>query len=123
MEVTTLVLLLIVILVTALFLLSKKTNLPPGPWTPIPFIGHAPNIAYALYKGELLSKVFMKLGQKYGNVLSFTALGIRVVVVNDAEATREAFQDPKLCDRGGDELQAKFFGRFCKIVCIFSQID
>ena len=109
MEATTLVLFLIIILVTAFLLLSKKTNLPPGPWTPIPYIGYAPNIAYALYKDEPLYKYFLKLAQKYGNVFSFTTFGVRVVVLNDYVAIREAFQDTKLCGRSG-----KLFSKSCK---------
>ncbi len=114
MEATTLALLLIVILVTAFFLFFKKTNLPPGPWTPIPYIGYALNIVYVLYKGEPLYKFLMKLGQKYGNIFSFTALGIPVIVLNDYQAIREAFQDTKLSDRGDNEMQAKVFSRNCK---------
>ncbi len=115
METTTLVLFLIVLLVTAYFLFFRKTNLPPGPWTPIPFIGFAPNIAYALHKGEPLYKFFMKLGVKYGSVYSFIALGRPVVVLNDHEAIREAFQDSKINDRGDNgEIQEKMFGRTSK---------
>ncbi|XP_072014922.1 cytochrome P450 2G1-like [Amphiura filiformis] len=90
---------------------QAKSNLPPGPWTPIPYIGFAPNIAYALYKGEPLYTFLMKLGNKHGQVFSFTALGMHVVVLNEYQAIREAFQDTKLSDRGENETQAKTFGR------------
>ncbi|XP_072015531.1 cytochrome P450 2A10-like isoform X2 [Amphiura filiformis] len=107
----TYILLLVVILVTMFFFQSKKSNLPPGPWNPIPYIGFAPNIAYALYKGEPLYKFLMGLGNKYGQVISFTALGMPVVVLNEYQAIREAFQDTKLSDRGENEMQVKAFGK------------
>ena len=117
METTTLVLLLIVLLVTVYFLFFRRTNSLPGPWTPIPFIGFAPNIAYALYKGEPFYKFFMKLSLKYGSVYSFTALGRLVVVLNDHEAIREAFQDTKLNDRGlHGKLVAKMFSKTRKLI-------
>ncbi|XP_072014919.1 cytochrome P450 2A10-like [Amphiura filiformis] len=105
------ILLMVVILVTVFFFLSKKSNLPPGPWTLIPYIGFAPNIAYALYKGEPLYKFLMGLSNKYGQVFSFTALGIPIVVLNEFKAIRDAFQDTKLNDRGENEMQAKVFSR------------
>ncbi|XP_072015656.1 cytochrome P450 2A10-like [Amphiura filiformis] len=105
------ILLLVIIVAAVFFFLSKKRNLPPGPWTPIPYIGFAPNIAYALYKGESLYKFLVKLGNKYGQVFSFTALGIPVVVLNDYKAIREAFQDTKLSDRGSAEMIIKAIGR------------
>ncbi|XP_072015479.1 cytochrome P450 2G1-like [Amphiura filiformis] len=105
------ILLLCVILVTVFFFLSKKSNLPPGPWTPIPYIGFAPNIAYALYKGEPLYKFLLKLGNKHGQVFSFTALGMPIVVLNEYQAIREALKDTKLSDRGENEMQAKIFSR------------
>ncbi|XP_072045903.1 cytochrome P450 2J6-like [Amphiura filiformis] len=105
------ILLLVAILAAVFFFLSKKSNLPPGPWTPIPFIGFAPSIAYALYKGEPLYKFLTKLGNKHGQVFSFTALGMHVVVLNEYQAIREAFQDTKLNDRGENEMQAKIFSR------------
>ncbi|XP_072014927.1 cytochrome P450 2C23-like [Amphiura filiformis] len=104
------VLFLIAILVTVFFFLSKKSNLPPGPWTPIPYIGFAPNVAYALYKGEPLYKYLMMLGNKYGQVFSFTVLGKPVVVLNDYQAIREAFQNTKLNDRGNNDV-VKVVGR------------
>ncbi|XP_072014928.1 cytochrome P450 2B4-like [Amphiura filiformis] len=107
------ILLLFVILVTTVvfFFLSKKSNLPPGPWTLIPYIGFAPNIVYALYKGEPLYKFLVKLGNKYGQVFSFKALGMPIVVLNENQAIREAFQDMKLSDRGENKMQAKVFSR------------
>ncbi|XP_072015541.1 cytochrome P450 2A10-like isoform X1 [Amphiura filiformis] len=105
------ILLLVVIVAAVVFFLSKKRNLPPGPWIPIPYIGFAPNIAYALYKGESLYKFLVKLGNKYGQVFSFTVLGIPVVVLNDYKAIREAFQDTKLSDRGGSDMIIKAVGR------------
>ncbi|XP_072015478.1 cytochrome P450 2B19-like [Amphiura filiformis] len=105
------ILLLVVIIVSVIFFLSKKTNLPPGPWTLIPYIGFAPNIAYALYKGEPLYKFLTKLGNKYGQVYSFTALGMHIVVLNEYKAIREAFQDIKLNDRGENEMLVKILGR------------
>ncbi|XP_072014917.1 cytochrome P450 2A10-like [Amphiura filiformis] len=92
-------------------IVTTESNLPPGPWTPIPYIGFAPNIAYALYKGEPLYKVLVKLGNKHGQVFSFTALGIPIVVLNEYQAIREAFQDIKLSDRGESKMQVKAFGR------------
>ncbi|XP_072014942.1 cytochrome P450 2U1-like [Amphiura filiformis] len=105
------VLVLIVILGSVFFFFSKKSNLPPGPWTLIPYIGFAPNIAYALYKGEPLYKFLIKLGQKHGQVFSFTALGIPFVILNDYQAMREALQDTKLNDRGEDKTLIRIFGR------------
>ncbi|XP_072015480.1 cytochrome P450 2G1-like [Amphiura filiformis] len=105
------ILLLCVILVTVFFFLSKKNNLPPGPWNPIPYIGFAPNIAYALYKGEPLYKFLIKLGNKHGQVFSFTALGMPIVVLNEYQAIREAFQNTKLSDRGENKIQAKVLSR------------
>ncbi|XP_072015539.1 cytochrome P450 2A10-like [Amphiura filiformis] len=102
--------LLFVIFVTAVFFfLSKKSNLPPGPLTLIPYIGFAPSIAYSLYKGEPLYKFLMHLGNKHGQVFSFTALGIPIIVLNEYQAIREAFQNTKLSDRGKNEMQAKVF--------------
>ncbi len=116
METTTLVLFLIVLFVTVYFLFFRKTNLPPGPWAPIPFIGFAPNVAYALHKGEPLYKFYTRLGLKYGSVFSYTALGRQIVVFNDYKAIREAFQDTKLNDRGDHgELIAKMFSKTCKL--------
>ncbi|XP_072014748.1 cytochrome P450 2G1-like [Amphiura filiformis] len=107
----TIIFLLVVILLTVFFFLSKKSNLTPGPWTPFPYIGFAPNIPYSLYKGEPLYKLLTKLGNKYGHVFSFTALGMPVVVLNEYQAIREAFQDSKLSDRGENETQAKIVSR------------
>ncbi|XP_072015657.1 cytochrome P450 2G1-like [Amphiura filiformis] len=53
----------------------------------------------------------MELGNKYGQVFSFTALGMPIVVLNEYQAIREAFQDTKLNDRGENEIQAKIFSR------------
>ncbi|XP_072016410.1 cytochrome P450 2G1-like [Amphiura filiformis] len=104
--------LMFVIIVTAVFFFqSKKSNLPPGPWTLIPYIGFAHNIAYSIYKGEPFYKFLVKLGNKHGQVYSFTALGIPIVVLNEYKAIREAFQDTKLNDRGENEMQVKAFGR------------
>ncbi|XP_072014923.1 cytochrome P450 2A10-like [Amphiura filiformis] len=97
--------------ILALMFLSKKTNLPPGPFTLIPYIGFAPRVAYSLYKGERLNKFLMKLGNKYGQVYSFTVFGMPIVVLNEYQAIREAYQDAKLNDRGVNELQAKMFSR------------
>ena len=106
--------LLAVILTTIFHILSKKQNLPPGPWNLVPFLGHAPNIAYALYKGVPLYKYLVQLSKRYGKVYSFTALGTHFVVLNDNKSIREAFQDTRLNDRGDDELVDKFFSRSCK---------
>ncbi|XP_072014943.1 cytochrome P450 2B5-like [Amphiura filiformis] len=100
--------LLVVIIVTVFFFFFKKSNLPPGPWTLIPYLGFAPNIVYAQSKGEPLYKFLMKLGSKYGQVFSFTAFGTPVVVLNQYQAIREAFQDAKLSDR---VMKMKIFGR------------
>ncbi|XP_072014961.1 cytochrome P450 2G1-like [Amphiura filiformis] len=97
--------------IAVFFFLSKKSNLPPGPWTLLPYIGFAPHIVYALYKGEPLHKFLVKLGNKYGQVFSFTALGMPVVVLNENQAIREAYQDTKLSDRGENKMQAKVFSR------------
>ncbi|XP_072014941.1 cytochrome P450 2A9-like [Amphiura filiformis] len=107
------VLVLIVILGSVFFFFFKKSNLPPGPWTLIPYIGFAPKIAYALYKGEPLYKFLAKLGQKHGHVFSFTALGIPFVVLNDYQAMREALQDTKLNDRGENKTLIRIFGKSC----------
>ena len=106
--------LLAVILLTILYSLSRKQNLPPGPWHLVPFLGYAPNIVYALYKGVPLYKYLVKLSQRYGSVYSFTALGIPFVILNDITSIRKAFQDTKLNDRGDNEMQAKVFSRSCK---------
>ncbi|XP_072016399.1 cytochrome P450 2G1-like [Amphiura filiformis] len=103
--------LLFVILALMFFFLSRKNNLPPGPLTLIPYIGFAPSVAYSLYKGERLNKFLMKLGNKYGQVYSFTVFGMPIVVLNEYQAIREAYQDTKLNDRGENELQAKMFSR------------
>ena len=106
--------LLAVILAIILHMLSRKQNLPPGPWHLVPFLGHTPNIVYALYKGVPLYKYLVELSKRYGSVYSFTAMGIPFVILNDNASIREAFQDTKLNDRGDNEMQAKLFSRSCK---------
>ena len=106
--------LLAAILAIILHMLFRKQNLPSGPWHVIPFLGYAPNIVYALYKGVPLYKYLVKLSQRYGSVYSFTVFGIPFVVLNDNTAIREAFQNIKLQDRGDNEMQAKLFSRSCK---------
>ena len=104
----------VVFVLTIAYLWSRRKNLPPGPWGVIPFIGYAPNIVYALYKGVELHKYLIELGRRYGKMYSFTAFGIPVVVLNDMKLIREAFQRMTLNDRGDNELQAKLFSRTCK---------
>ena len=106
--------LLTVIFLTILYSLSRNQNLPPGPWHLVPFLGHAPNIVYALYKGVPLYKYLVKLSHRYGSVYSFTALGIPFVILNDIASIRKAFHDTRLNDRGDNEMQTKIFSRSCK---------
>ena len=105
----------VIFVLTIAYLWSRRKNLPPGPWGVIPFIGYAPNIVYALYKGVELQKYLIALGRRYGKMYSFTAFGIQVVVLNDMTLIREAFQRMTLNDRGDNELQAKLFSPTCKL--------
>ena len=106
--------LLAAFLAIILHMLFRKQNLPPGPWHLVPFLGHAPNIVYALYKGIPLYKYLEKLSKRYGNVYSFKVFGIPFVVFNDITTIREAFQNLKLQSRGENEMQAKILSRSCK---------
>ncbi|XP_072014960.1 cytochrome P450 2B5-like [Amphiura filiformis] len=81
-------------------------------------VTHPENIVYALYKGEPLHKFFVKLGNRYGQVFSFTALGIPVVVLNENQAIREAYQDTKLSDRGENKMQAKVYSPTWRRICL-----
>ena len=92
----------------------RVKNLPPGPWGIIPFIGYAPNIAYALYRGETLPEYFSELAKRYGKCFSFRAFGIPVVVLNDVKLIREAFQTATLNDRVENENIVKVMSRTSK---------
>ncbi|XP_022085314.1 cytochrome P450 2J5-like [Acanthaster planci] len=78
---------------------KSKVNLPPGPWG-LPYFGLVPyfilmDLIYGLQRHEALARVAVK----YGKVFSFKAFGRVVIVLNDAEAIKEAYQRKEMNDR------------------------
>ncbi|XP_038061585.1 cytochrome P450 2F3-like [Patiria miniata] len=78
---------------------NRRGNLPPGPWG-LPYFGLVPYLLlmdwlYGLQRHEALARV----AGRYGKVFSFTAFGRVVVVLNDAEAIKEAYQRREMNDR------------------------
>ena len=59
--------------------------MPPGPWG-LPLIGIGLQVNY---EGPHLT--FTKWNQKYGDVISFTLYGMKVVVISSDTALRQAF--------------------------------
>ena len=77
----------------------KYHNLPPGPigW---PLLGYIPNLGYGMYKtGRQPYQLMADLTNKYGKVYSMYMGSKLVIMLNEQEAIREAFQSPILNDR------------------------
>ena len=78
---------------------QKYSNLPPGP-TGWPLLGYIPNLGYGMYKtGRQPYQLMADLTNKYGKVYSMYIGSKLVIMLNDQEAIREAFQSPVLNDR------------------------
>jgi cytochrome P450 len=63
---------------------KKKYNLPPGP-TPLPLIG---NLHQMKYRGQLYLE-YADLKKKYGDIVTHHIGPMRMVILNDAEVTRD----------------------------------
>ena len=60
--------------------------MPPGPWGLLPYIGVGLQVNKAAPH-----LTFTKWNKQYGDVISFTLYGMRVVVISSDMALREAF--------------------------------
>lgn len=78
--------------------LTKPKNTPPGPFS-WPFMGNVPTLALSSFLKEPRHKLMMRMGVKYGKVVSLTFGSKSVIVLNDAKVIKEAFQRPELCAR------------------------
>ena len=78
--------------------------LPPGPWG-VPFFGYLPQMAIAAKRhGQQPHDVFDALSTKYGNIFSLKMGTKLVVVLNDFESIKQAFQNHDLNDRPANTM-------------------
>ena len=79
-------------------------RLPPGPWG-VPLLGYLPHMALAAKRRKMEAHdVFTELAKTYGNIFSMTLGNKTVVVLNDFETIKEAFQHHDLNDRPANTL-------------------
>ena len=86
---------LVVLLCVTYVVWDRRGKLPPGPWG-LPYVGVVPyfvlmECVFGLQRHEILAR----FAPRYGKVFSFVAFGRVVVVLNDAEAIKEAYQTLK----------------------------
>ncbi|XP_072014714.1 cytochrome P450 2J4-like [Amphiura filiformis] len=100
-------------LVTFLLLswwLRCPKNLPPGPWG-WPVLGYLPNLALIAYRTGLQpAQLLNLLAKKHGSVFSMKVTGKLVIVLNNFENVKEAFNNPNICDRPQLHLEKEVGG-------------
>ncbi|XP_033643982.1 cytochrome P450 2J6-like isoform X2 [Asterias rubens] len=77
------------------WLCRRPKNLPPGPYG-WPLLGYIPQLAMTK---EPIHEALAKLGQRYGNVVSFSVANQLVVVLQDYDVMKEAFAQHQLSGR------------------------
>ncbi|XP_072050894.1 cytochrome P450 2J4-like [Amphiura filiformis] len=86
--------------------LQKPKNLPPGPWG-WPLVGYLPKLVVSLYRTGLNPhQLFAKMAKQYGPVFSMRIGGKVVVVLNKYHIIKQAFMNPRICDRPLQTLEA-----------------
>ena len=91
---------LVFLAVYRLFNKEAMINLPPGPST-LPLIGNAHELG-----GKQMHVVTAKLAEKFGSMMTLNIVGMKVVLLSDLKAIKEAFLEKGDCfaDRFQHEL-------------------
>ena len=109
-DIRTIIVCVLVFLIISWWVRQPK-NLPPGPWG-WPILGSLPNLGIALYRSGLEPHHFLaELTKRYGKIYSFYLGGQLVVILNDIESIREAFQSQGFTDRPHIRLPKEIRGR------------
>ncbi|XP_022095754.1 cytochrome P450 2J6-like isoform X2 [Acanthaster planci] len=85
---------------------QSAAGLPPGPWG-VPVLGLLPRVFLEQRRGSHPHLLFTEYARHYGPIFSARIVNKTLVVLNDYDSVRQAFQNPNLSDRPPSTLIAE----------------
>ena len=92
------VLLFVILLLVLRWFFRRPKNLPPGPWG-FPILSSLPAVVLGLLTGSQPHHLFARYARRYGPVFHLELFNKSLVILNDYEAVKEAYQHPQFSDR------------------------